>query len=111
MHDLRPQQYSSQLLCMHSFIIQLLRVIHKLAIHVPHPLSHSQISHSIYIPTNTFCNPVPMIISGQGAFIVEETNYFQLCQEDLEGIPADDLEEMDINYQISMISYRAKKLY
>ncbi|KAD4585434.1 hypothetical protein E3N88_23035 [Mikania micrantha] len=29
----------------------------------------------------------------------------------LDGIPADDLEEMDINYQMAMISYRAKKFY
>ncbi|KAD4888068.1 hypothetical protein E3N88_20141 [Mikania micrantha] len=43
--------------------------------------------------------------------MAEETNYFHLRQEDLDGIPADDLEEMDINYQMDMISYRAKKFY
>ncbi|KAL8229644.1 hypothetical protein R6Q57_014544 [Mikania cordata] len=43
--------------------------------------------------------------------MAEETNYFHLWQEDLDGIPADDLEEMDINYQMAMISYRAKKFY
>ncbi|KAD7477338.1 hypothetical protein E3N88_00474 [Mikania micrantha] len=31
--------------------------------------------------------------------------------EDLDGILADELEEMDINYQMDMISYRAKKFY
>ncbi|KAL8211098.1 hypothetical protein R6Q57_005535 [Mikania cordata] len=49
--------------------------------------------------------------SGQGAFMAEETNYFHLCQEDLDGIHVDNLEEMDINYQMAMISYRAKKFY
>ncbi|KAD3338019.1 hypothetical protein E3N88_33540 [Mikania micrantha] len=49
-----------------------------------------------------------ILASGQGAFMAEETNYFHLCQEDLDGIPADDLEEMDINYHMAMISYRAK---
>ncbi|KAL8240608.1 hypothetical protein R6Q59_013963 [Mikania micrantha] len=43
--------------------------------------------------------------------MAEETNYFHLCQEDLDGIPADDLEELDINYQMAMISYRANKFY
>ncbi|KAD5961135.1 hypothetical protein E3N88_12608 [Mikania micrantha] len=61
--------------------------------------------------TNPFSNPTPLLTSGQGAFMAEETNYFHLCQEDLDGIPADDLEEMDINYQMAMISYRAKKFY
>ncbi|KAD6455054.1 hypothetical protein E3N88_09760 [Mikania micrantha] len=60
---------------------------------------------------NHLSNPTSLPTSGQGAFMAEETNYFQLCQEDLEGIPADDLEEMDINYQMAMISYRAKKFY
>ncbi|KAD6454320.1 hypothetical protein E3N88_09026 [Mikania micrantha] len=60
------------------------------------------------IHTNPFSNPTPLLTSGQGAFMAEETNYFHLCQEDLDGIPADDLEEMDINYQTAMISYRAK---
>ncbi|KAD4585951.1 hypothetical protein E3N88_23552 [Mikania micrantha] len=60
---------------------------------------------------NHLSNPTSLPTSGQGAFMAEETNYFQLCQEDLDGIPADDLEEMDINYQMAMISYRAKKFY
>ncbi|KAD4180043.1 hypothetical protein E3N88_28634 [Mikania micrantha] len=61
--------------------------------------------------SNPISNPTPLPTSGQGAFMAEETNYFHLCQEDLDGIPADDLEEMDINYQMAMISYRAKKFY
>ncbi|KAD6119379.1 hypothetical protein E3N88_10650 [Mikania micrantha] len=61
--------------------------------------------------TNPFSNPTPLVTSGQGAFMAEETNYFHLCQEDLDGIPADDLDEMDINYHMAMISYRAKKFY
>ncbi|KAD7477748.1 hypothetical protein E3N88_00884 [Mikania micrantha] len=60
---------------------------------------------------NHLSNPTSLPTSGQGALVTEETNYFQLCQEDLEGIPADDLEEMDINYQMAMISFRAKKFY
>ncbi|KAD6453313.1 hypothetical protein E3N88_08018 [Mikania micrantha] len=61
--------------------------------------------------SNPVSNPTPLPTSGQGAFMAEETNYFHLCQEDLDGIPADDLEEMGINYQMAMISYRAKKFY
>ncbi|KAD5507482.1 hypothetical protein E3N88_15185 [Mikania micrantha] len=61
--------------------------------------------------SNPFSNSAPLLTSGQGDFMAEETNYFHLCQEDLDGIPADDLEEMDINYQMAMISYRAKKFY
>ena len=49
--------------------------------------------------------------SGFGAFISDETNYFHLTQEDLEGLDSDDIEEMDINYQMAMISYRAKKFF
>ena len=48
--------------------------------------------------TNPFSNPTPLLTSGQGAFMAEETNYFHLWQEDLDGIAADDHEEMDINY-------------
>ncbi|KAD4585519.1 hypothetical protein E3N88_23120 [Mikania micrantha] len=61
--------------------------------------------------SNQFSKSIPLLTSGQGAFMAEETNYFHLCQEDLDGIPADDLEEMDINYQMAMISYRVKKFY
>ncbi|KAD1066237.1 hypothetical protein E3N88_43340 [Mikania micrantha] len=61
--------------------------------------------------SNPFSSSTPLITSSQGAFMAEETNYFHLCQEDLDGIPADDLKEMDINYQMAMISYRAKKFY
>ncbi|KAD5960963.1 hypothetical protein E3N88_12436 [Mikania micrantha] len=61
--------------------------------------------------TNPFSNLTLLITYGQAAFMAEETNYFHLCPEDLDGIPADDLEEMDINYQMAMISYRAKKFY
>ncbi|KAD4585173.1 hypothetical protein E3N88_22774 [Mikania micrantha] len=61
--------------------------------------------------SNPFSNSTPLLTSRQGAFMAEETNYFHLCQEDLDGIPADDLEEKDINYQMAMISYRAKKFY
>ncbi|KAD7478935.1 hypothetical protein E3N88_02071 [Mikania micrantha] len=61
--------------------------------------------------TNPFSSSTPLLTSGQGALLAEETNYFHLCQEDLDGIPADDLEEMDINYQMAMISCRAKKFY
>ncbi|KAD5960508.1 hypothetical protein E3N88_11980 [Mikania micrantha] len=58
--------------------------------------------------TNPFSNPTPLLTSGQGAFMAEETNYFHLCKKDLDGILADDLEDMYIDYQMSMISYRAK---
>ncbi|KAD2392814.1 hypothetical protein E3N88_39791 [Mikania micrantha] len=88
-------------------------------------LELSTIYHPTSLPTVTFpetstpsnthsnplSNPTPLLTSWQGAFMVEETNYFHLCQEDLDGIPADDLEEMDIIYQMAMISYRAKKFY
>ncbi|KAD6454721.1 hypothetical protein E3N88_09427 [Mikania micrantha] len=87
--------------------------------------NHQSINHPTFTPavtytetstssntyTNPLTNPIPLLASGQGAFMAEETNYFHLCQEDLDGIPADDLEEMDINYQMAMISYRAKKFY
>ncbi|KAD5961007.1 hypothetical protein E3N88_12480 [Mikania micrantha] len=53
--------------------------------------------------TNPFSNPTPPLTSGQGAFMAEKTNYFHLCQEDLDGIPADDLEEMDI-MQLSLFT-------
>ncbi|KAD7478330.1 hypothetical protein E3N88_01466 [Mikania micrantha] len=79
-----------------------------------HPSSTSTVTFpETSIPSNThsspISNPTSLPTSGQGAFMAEETNYFHLCQEDLDGIPADDLEEMDINYQMAMISYRAKK--
>ncbi|KAD4982147.1 hypothetical protein E3N88_18818 [Mikania micrantha] len=61
--------------------------------------------------SNPFSSTTPLLTSSQGAFMAEETNYLHLCQEDLDGIPADDLEEMDINYQMAMISYRTKKFY
>ncbi|KAD4586252.1 hypothetical protein E3N88_23853 [Mikania micrantha] len=61
--------------------------------------------------SNPFTNSTPLLTSIQGAFMAEETSYSHLCQEDLDGIHADDLEEMDINYQMAMISYRAKKFY
>ncbi|KAD5507725.1 hypothetical protein E3N88_15428 [Mikania micrantha] len=54
--------------------------------------------------SNPFSNSTPLLTTGQGAFMAEETNYFHLCQEDSDGIPADDLEDMDINYQMAMIS-------
>ncbi|KAD4982909.1 hypothetical protein E3N88_19580 [Mikania micrantha] len=80
------------------------------------PLYHSTSTPTVTFPetpnsSNLVSNPTPLLTSGQGAFMAEETNYFHLCQEDLDGIPADDLEEMDINYQMAMISYRAKKFY
>ncbi|KAD7477569.1 hypothetical protein E3N88_00705 [Mikania micrantha] len=34
---------------------------------------------------NHLSNPTSLPTSGQGAFMAEETNYFQLCQEDLDG--------------------------
>ncbi|KAD4385314.1 hypothetical protein E3N88_25482 [Mikania micrantha] len=61
--------------------------------------------------TIPFTQSVSLVTSGPGALLAEETNYFHLCQEDLEGIPADDLEEIDINYQMAMISFSAKKFY
>ncbi|KAD5508200.1 hypothetical protein E3N88_15903 [Mikania micrantha] len=60
---------------------------------------------------NSFTNPSPPLTSGQGALMAEETNCFHLCQKDLDGIPTDDLEEMDINFQMAMISFRAKMFY
>ncbi|KAD7477819.1 hypothetical protein E3N88_00955 [Mikania micrantha] len=60
--------------------------------------------------SNPFTNSTPLLTSSQGAFMAEETSYFHLCHEDLDGIPADDLKQMDINYQMAMISYMAKKL-
>ncbi|KAD7476908.1 hypothetical protein E3N88_00044 [Mikania micrantha] len=42
--------------------------------------------------SNPISNPTSLPTSGQGAFMAEETNYFHLCQEDLDGIPADDLD-------------------
>ncbi|KAD5802825.1 hypothetical protein E3N88_14185 [Mikania micrantha] len=48
--------------------------------------------------SNPFTNTTPLLTSSQGAFMAEETNYFHMCQEYLDGIPANDLEEMDINY-------------
>ncbi|KAD4178673.1 hypothetical protein E3N88_27264 [Mikania micrantha] len=80
------------------------------------PLYHSTSTPTVTFPetpnsSNLASNPTPLLTSGQGDFMAEETNYFHLCQEDLDGIPADDLEEMDINYQMAMISYRAKKFY
>ncbi|KAD4586125.1 hypothetical protein E3N88_23726 [Mikania micrantha] len=47
----------------------------------------------------------------RGDLLAEESNYFQLCQDDLDAIPAEDLEEMDINYEMAIISYGAKKFY
>ncbi|KAD3068043.1 hypothetical protein E3N88_35923 [Mikania micrantha] len=80
------------------------------------PLYHPTSTPTVTFPetpnsSNPVSNPTPLLTSGQGAFMAEETNYFHLCEEDLDGIPADDLEEMDINYQMAMISYRAKKFY
>ncbi|KAD6453354.1 hypothetical protein E3N88_08059 [Mikania micrantha] len=78
------------------------------------PIYHPSSTPNITFPkTSTQSNSHPNTLptTGQGAFLAEETNYFHLCQEDLDGIPADDLEEMDINYQMTMISYRAKKFY
>ncbi|KAD3640458.1 hypothetical protein E3N88_29681 [Mikania micrantha] len=85
-----------------------------------HPIYHSNSTPIITFPEtptlsishlNPFASSTPLLTSSQGAFMAEETNYFHLYQEDLDGISADDLEEMDINYQMTMISYRAKKFY
>ena len=61
--------------------------------------------------SNFSSTPYPSTNSSHGAFVAEETNYFHLCQEDLEGISADDIGEMDINYQMAMIAFRAKNFY
>ncbi|KAD5507432.1 hypothetical protein E3N88_15135 [Mikania micrantha] len=75
------------------------------------PIYHSISTPNVTFPetptpltthTNTFTNPTPPLTSGEGALMAEETNYFPLFQEDLDGIP---------NYQMAMISYRAKKFY
>ncbi|KAD4585372.1 hypothetical protein E3N88_22973 [Mikania micrantha] len=42
-------------------------------------------------------------------FLIENSKPLHYWYRD--GIPADDLEEMDISYQMTMISYRAKKFY
>ncbi|KAD6454887.1 hypothetical protein E3N88_09593 [Mikania micrantha] len=84
------------------------------------PIYHSNSTPIITFPetptpstshSNPFSSSTPLLTSGQGAFMVEDTNYFHLCEEDLDGIPADDLEETNIDYQMAMISYRAKKFY
>ncbi|GKC87928.1 putative ribonuclease H-like domain-containing protein [Tanacetum coccineum] len=45
------------------------------------------------------------------AFMVENPNGFNVLHQDLEKIHEDDLEEMDLKWQLSLLSVRAKKYY
>ncbi|GJZ71705.1 putative ribonuclease H-like domain-containing protein, partial [Tanacetum coccineum] len=45
------------------------------------------------------------------AFMVENSNGSNLLQQDLEQIPEDDLEVMDLKWQLSLLSMRAKRYY
>ncbi|GJT34167.1 ribonuclease H-like domain-containing protein [Tanacetum coccineum] len=43
------------------------------------------------------------------AFLVSQTNSLQLSQEDLEQLHPDDLEEMDLQWEMAMLTIRAKR--
>ncbi|GKE62152.1 ribonuclease H-like domain-containing protein, partial [Tanacetum coccineum] len=45
------------------------------------------------------------------AFMVENPNGFNLLQQDLEQIHEDDLEAMDLKWQLSLLSMRAKRYF
>ncbi|GJV15242.1 ribonuclease H-like domain-containing protein [Tanacetum coccineum] len=45
------------------------------------------------------------------AFMVENSNGFNVLHQDLEQIHEDDLEAMDLKWQLSLLSVRAKKYY